>query len=131
MKFLVMVTLNGESAQRYEEGYVGDLALYAEMDKYNQALLDAGVMKDGAGLRPTSRGTKVFFKDGKAAVVDGPWAETKELFGGFWVFECANHAECVDWVQKAPMEDGDILIIREFQEMDDFPAEIQAVAKNG
>ena len=125
MKFLVMVTLNGDSAKKYEEGYIGDLSLFEEMNKYNQSLIAAGVMQDGAGLRNTSKGTKVLFEGGKIAVVDGPWTETKELFGGYWVFECASHEECVDWVKKAPMEDGDILIIREFQEMTDFPQEVQ------
>ncbi len=126
MKFLVMVTLNGDSIQKYEEGYVGEPALFEEMNKYNVALMEAGVMVDGAGLRPTSKGTKVHFEGGgKVAVVDGPWSETKEAFGGYWVFECASHEECVEWVKKAPMEPGDILVIREFQEMTDFPQEVQ------
>ena len=130
MKFLVMGMLSGESARRYEQGYVGDPARFAVMEKYNEALLEAGVLQDGAGLRPTSRASRISFQNGASMVEDGPWPESQEFFGGFTIFECADRAECVEWVRKAPIEDGDTVIIREFMDMDDFPQEIQETIVN-
>jgi hypothetical protein len=99
----------------------------ATMGKYNQQLIDAGVMVDGAGLQPTSKGARVGFKDGKVFVTDGPSAETKELIAGYWIINVKSKAEAVEWAKKIPFQtlpnDGRTpeVEIRQFFEIEDFP----------
>jgi hypothetical protein len=128
MRFMVMVMLDEKSARRYEEGYFGDPSLYQEMDKYNQELIEAGVMLSGDGLMPTSKGARIEYRGGKPSVFDGPFAETKELFGGYWIFKTETREEAIEWARKAPMEDGDTLVVRQIQEMEDFMEAINAAA---
>jgi hypothetical protein len=128
MRFVMMVMLSDESARKYEEGYVGEPGLYAEMDKFNQEMLKAGVMLSGEGLRNTSGGAKITFTGGKTQVFDGPFAETKELFGGYWIIQTKDRDEAIAWARKAPMEETDTLVLRQIMEMDEFEEEIQKAA---
>jgi len=99
----------------------------ATMGKYNQQLIDAGVMVDGAGLQPSAKGARVGFKDGKVVVTDGPFAETKELIAGYWIINVKSKAEAVEWAKKIPFQtlpnDGRTpeVEIRQFFEIEDFP----------
>ena len=99
----------------------------ATMGKYNQQLIDAGVMVDGAGLQPSSKGARVGFKDGKVVVTDGPFAETKELIAGYWIINVKSKAEAIEWAKKIPFQtlpsDGRApeVEIRQFFEIEDFP----------
>ena len=99
----------------------------ATMGKYNQQLIDAGVMVDGAGLQPSSKGARVGFKNGKVVVTDGPFAETKELIAGYWIINVKSKAEAVEWAKKIPFQtlpnDGrePEVEIRQFFEIEDFP----------
>jgi hypothetical protein len=128
MRFMVMVMLPEKSAAQYEAGYVGDPALYAEMAKYNDELVRNGVMIAGDGLHPTSKGARVRFSGGKPQITDGPFAETKELFGGYWIFQTKTREEAIEWASKAPMEEGDVLVLRQIMEMEEFTEEIQRAA---
>ncbi len=93
------------------------------MGKYNEELVKAGVMLAGDGLQPSSKGARVRFSGEKRTVIDGPFAETKELIAGFWIIETGSFAEAVAWMKKAPMEKGDVLEIRQVFEADDFGPE--------
>jgi hypothetical protein len=99
----------------------------ATMGKYNQQLIDAGVMVDGAGLQPSSKGARVGSKNGKVVVTDGPFAETKELIAGYWIINVKSKAEAIEWAKKIPFQtlpnDGrePEVEIRQFFEIEDFP----------
>src|SRR5690606_37805503 len=96
--------------------------LLAAMGKYNEELVAAGIMKAGEGLHPSSRGVRVQFSGDRRSVVDGPFAETKELIAGFWIWEVASLAECIDWVKRCPnpMPGDSEIEIRQIFEAEDF-----------
>jgi hypothetical protein len=119
MRFMVLVKADKDS----EAGVMPDQKLLAEMGNYNQQLADAGIMKAGEGLHPTSRGKRVRFSGKDRTVVDGPFPETKELLAGFWIWEAASMDEAVEWLKKAPFDGGAEIEIRQVFEADDFGAE--------
>jgi hypothetical protein len=118
MKFMVIVKATKES----EAGQMPATELLLEMGKYNEQLIKAGIMKDGAGLHPSSKGARVRFSGKNRSVIDGPFAETKELIAGYWIWECKSLAEAIEWVKKCPnpMEGESDIEIRQFFEMEDF-----------
>ncbi len=90
------------------------------MGAYNEELVKAGVMLAGEGLHPSSRGVRVRFdKDGRTTVIDGPFAETKELIAGYWILQVSSREECLEWVRKAPFRDGEVEV-RQVFEAEDF-----------
>lgn len=118
MKVMVIVKASKDS----ENGLMPSTELLTEMGKFNEQLAQAGIMLDGAGLTPSSRGARVHFSGKSRTVVDGPFAETKELIAGFWVWKVYSLQEAIDWVKKCPnpmLEDSDIEI-RPFFENEDF-----------
>jgi hypothetical protein len=121
MKFMVIVKATKDS----EAGVMPSTELLAAMGKYNEELVNAGVMLAGEGLHPSSKGARVRFSGDKRMVTDGPFIETKELIAGFWLWQCASLAEAIEWVKRCPNpmnEDSDIEI-RQVFEADDFGAE--------
>ena len=116
MRFMVIVKANQDS----ENGVMPSEQELTEMGAYNEELVKAGVMLDGDGLRPSSYGARIRFDDkGEATVIDGPFAETKELVSGYWVFEVSSKEEAVEWARKAPFRGGE-LEIRPFSVPEDF-----------
>ena len=116
MRFMVIVKANEDS----EKGVMPTQQELTEMGTYNEELVKAGVMLAGEGLLPSSAGARVRFdKDGSSTVVDGPFAETKELIAGFWILEVSSREEVVEWVRKAPFRDAEIEI-RQVAGADDF-----------
>ena len=99
---------------------MGEPEAYAEMGKYNEELVKAGIMGAGDGLHPTSRGARIEFGANGPSVTDGPFPESKELLGGYWIFEAKDREEAVEWARKAPMQKGDVLVLRRIMEMDEF-----------
>jgi hypothetical protein len=97
-----------------------DATIFEEMGKFNDELIAAGVMVDGAGLKPSSNGKRLTFSGRTAAVTDGPFAETKELIAGYWIWNVKDFDEAVAWASRAPMQDGDTLELRPFFEPEDF-----------
>jgi hypothetical protein len=97
-----------------------DPSMFIEMGKFNDELIAAGVMLDGAGLKASSNGKRLTFQGKKAAVIDGPFAETKELIAGYWIWEVKDMADAIQWASRAPMQDGDTLEVRPFYEPEDF-----------
>jgi hypothetical protein len=118
MKFMVMVKATRDS----ENGVMPNEQMLTEMGKFNEELVKAGVMLAGEGLHPSSKGARVRFSGKNRTVVDGPFAETKELVAGFWMWKCASLQEAIDWVKKCPnpmLEDSEIEI-RQVFEAEDF-----------
>ena len=121
MRFMVIVKSTPES----EAGQMPDEKLLAAMGKYNEELVNAGVMKAGEGLHPSSKGARVRFSGNNRTVVDGPFAESKELIAGFWLWEVGSLAEAIEWVKRCPNPHvGDSEIeIRQVFAAEDFGAE--------
>lgn len=119
MRFMVLVKATATS----ETGVLPDETLLAEMGRYNQALVEAGVLIDGAGLQPSANGARVRFSGASRSVVDGPFAETKELVAGYWIFQVGSRAEAIEWVKRCPnpMPEDSEIEIRQLFEMEDFP----------
>jgi hypothetical protein len=99
------------------------------MMKYNEALLKAGVLLSLDGLHPPSSGARVSFKGGKPLVTDGPFPETKEVLGGYWMIEVGSRQEAIDWARRCPASENEVIEVRQVQEMSDFPADVQEAAE--
>jgi hypothetical protein len=122
MRFCVMVKATKES----EAGAMPSEKLLADMGRFNEELIKAGVMLAGEGLQPSSKGARVRFTGNQRKVIDGPFAETKELVAGFWLWQCKDMDEAIEWVKRCPrpFEHGDCEIeIRRVFEAEDFGAE--------
>ena len=117
MRFMVIVKANEES----EAGVLPDENILREMGKFNEQLVKAGVMLAGEGIQPSSKGARVKFHGGKKTVIDGPFAETKELVAGFWIWQCKSRDEAIEWLQRAPFENTEVEI-RQIFEAEDFGA---------
>jgi hypothetical protein len=122
MRFMVIVKATKDS----EAGVMPSEQLLADMGKYNEELAKAGVMLAGEGLQPSSKGARVRFSGAKRTVIDGPFAETKELIAGYWIFQVRSREEAIEWVKRAPNpfpgQDSEIEI-RQVFEAADFGAE--------
>ena len=119
MRFMVIVKASRES----EAGIMPSTELLAKMGQFNEELVKAGVMQAGEGLQPSSKGVRVRFDGAKRTVIDGPFAETKELIAGFWLWKCASRAEAIDWLKRAPFDGGTEVELRQIFEAEDFGAE--------
>ncbi len=119
MKFMILVKASKES----EAGDMPSEKLLTDMGKFNEELVKAGIMLAGEGLQPSSKGARVRFSGKKRLVVDGPFAETKELVAGYWIWRCKSKQEAIEWVKRCPnpmMSDSEIEI-RQVFEAADFP----------
>jgi hypothetical protein len=116
MRVMVIVKANRES----EAGQLPSTEMLAAMGKYNEELVKAGVMLAGEGLHNTAKGKRVRFDGSKRTVIDGPFAETKELIAGFWLWQVRSMDEAVEWLKRAPFEEGEEVEIRQVFETEDF-----------
>ena len=120
MRFMMIVKANKDS----EAGVMPSEELLSAMGKYNEELMKAGVLLDGAGLKPTSKGARVRFSGGKPTVIDGPFTEAKELIAGYWIIQVKSREEAIEWAKRAPAPRGphqdSEIELRQFFEMDDF-----------
>jgi hypothetical protein len=121
MRFMIIVKATKDS----EAGVMPDEKLLAAMGKYNEELAKAGVMLAGDGLHPSSKGARVRFSGAKRSVIDGPFAETKELIAGFWMWQVKSKEEAIEWVKRCPnpMREDSEIEIRQVFEAEDFGAE--------
>lgn len=126
MRFMMLVIPQGY--QKAAPGFAPDAKLVEKMTKYNQELTKAGVLLALDGLHPPSTGARVTWSGGKPKVIDGPFAEAKEVVGGYWLIQVKSKAEAIEWAKRAPMLDGDIIEVRQVQELEEFPPEVQRAA---
>ena len=122
MRFMILI----KADQNSEAGVMPDEKLLAEMGKYNEELVKAGIMLAGEGLQPSSKGKRVRFSGKSRTVIDGPFAEAKELVAGFWIWEVKSMEDAIEWAKRCPnpMEGESDLEIRPIFEADDFGAEL-------
>src|SRR6266487_4733548 len=122
MRFMVLIKATKDS----EAGVMPSEQLLTEMGKFNEELVKAGVMLAGEGLHPSSKGARVRFSGGKTTVIDGPFAETKELIAGFWLWKTKSKEEAVEWVRRCPCSDDTEteIEIRQVFELEDFGDEL-------
>src|SRR5437588_7177223 len=124
MRFMVIVKADKNS----EAGVMPSKQLLTDMGKFNEELANAGVMLAGEGLQPSSKGVRVKFSNGQKSVIDGPFAETKELVAGFWLWKCKSLDEAIEWLKRAPFEETEVEIRQVFEAEDfgaDFTPELQ------
>jgi hypothetical protein len=119
MRVMVIVKANEES----EAGIMPSQEMLAAMGNFNEELVKAGIMLDGEGLHPSSKGKRIKFSGGNRVVTDGPFAETRELIAGYWVLKVKSMEEAVDWLKRAPFDGGAEIEIRPVFEAEDFGAE--------
>ena len=122
MRFMIIIKANKES----EAGVLPDEKFLTKMGQYNEELVKAGVMLAGEGLYPSAKGSRVKFSRGKVTVIDGPFAETKELIAGFWLWQVKSKEEAIEWIKRCPSPEGATegeIEIRQVFEAEDFLAE--------
>jgi hypothetical protein len=125
MRFMMLMIPKG-----YEQAAPGttpDANAVAAMMKYNESLQRAGVLLALDGLHPPSMGARVSFAGGKPKVTDGPFAEAKEVLGGYWMIQVKSKAEAIEWASRCPASENEIIEIRQVQEISDFPADVKEV----
>ena len=126
MRFMMLMIPEGyESAA---PGTTPEAKAVEAMMKYNEALQDAGILLALDGLHPPSMGARVSFRGGKPRVTDGPFPETKEVLGGYWMIEVESREEAIAWAMRCPAAEGEVIEIRQVQEFSDFPADVQEAA---
>lgn len=128
MQFMLLMIPKG-----YETAKPGtvptDSERVSQMMKFNQSLKDAGVLVSLNGLHPVSAGARVKFAGGKPTVIDGPFVETKEVLGGYWVIRASSKEEAIEWAKRCPATDNETIEIRQVQALEDFPADVQKAAE--
>jgi hypothetical protein len=126
MRFMMLVIPKAYENARAD--FVPPADLIAKMTKYNESLTKAGIVLALDGLHPPVKGTRVKFAGGKPKTIDGPFTESKELIGGYWMIQVKSKEEAVEWAKRAPMLDGDIIEVRQVQEIEDFPEDVRRAA---
>jgi hypothetical protein len=126
MRFMMLMIPKG-----YEQaapGVMPEAAGVAAMMKYNESLQKAGVLLALDGLHPPSMGARISFSAGKPKVTDGPFAEAKEVLGGYWMIQVKSKQEAIEWASRCPAADNEVIEVRQVQELSDFPADVQEAA---
>src|SRR5947207_12451767 len=126
MRFIMLMIPKGY--EKAKPGAMPDPQAVAAMMKYTESLQKAGVLLALDGLHPPSMGARVSFSGGKPKVTDGPFAEAKEVLGGYWMIQVKSKAEAIEWASRCPAGDNEVIEIRQVQEMSDFPADVQQAA---
>jgi hypothetical protein len=124
-RFMMFVMIAGDEK---DEDWMPDAEQVAAMTAYNEELSKAGVLLALDGLHPASKGARVAFSGGRSTVTDGPFTESKEVVGGYWIIQARSKEEAVEWASRCPMEEGAAIEVRQVFEMSDFPEDVQAAA---
>lgn len=127
MRFMMMVIPKGNETAAADT--VPDAKAVARMMEFNRSLQKAGVLLALDGLLPPSTGARVAYTDGKATVTDGPFADAKEVIGGYWIIQVRSREEAIEWARRAPMSNREIIEVRQIFETVDFPADVQKAAE--
>lgn len=123
-----MMLVIPKAYENADADFVPPADLVARMTKYNESLTKAGILLGLDGLTPPAKAARVAFGGGKPRVIDGPFAETKELVGGYWMIQVKSREEAIEWAKRAPMLDGDVIEVRQVQELEDFPEDVRRAA---
>jgi hypothetical protein len=123
MRFMMLMIPKGY--ENAKPGTVPEAKRVAAMMKYNESLQQAGILLTLDGLHPPSMGARVSFDGGKPKVVDGPFSETKEVLGGYWMIQVRSREEAIEWAKRCPASENEVIEIRQVQEMSDFPADVR------
>jgi hypothetical protein len=126
MRFMMLMIPKGY--EKAVPGTMPDAKAVDAMMKYNESLQKAGVLVSLDGLHPPSMGARVSFPGGKAKVTDGPFIETKEVLGGYWMIQVKSKQEAIEWASRCPAGENEVIEVRQVQELADFPADVQQVA---
>lgn len=126
MRFMMLMIPKGY--EKAKPGAMPDPRAVAAMMEYNQALQEAGVLLAIDGLHPPSMGARVSFTGGKPKVTEGPFAESKEVIGGYWMIRVKSKEDAIEWASRCPASDNEVIEIRQVQEMSDFPEDVQEAA---
>jgi len=126
MRFMMLMIPKGYEGAK--PGTMPDANAVAAMMKYNESLQKAGVLLALDGLHPPSMGARVSFRGGKAKVTDGPFAEVKEVVGGYWMIQVKSKEEAIQWASRCPGSENEVIEIRQVQEMSEFPADVKKAA---
>lgn len=126
MRFMLLMIPKGY--ENAAPGTAPDAKAVEAMMKYNESLQKAGVLLALDGLHPPSMGARVSFSGGKPKVTDGPFAEAKEVLGGYWMIQVKSREEAIEWASRCPAGDNEVIEVRQVQEMSDFPPDVQAAA---
>jgi hypothetical protein len=127
VRFMMMVMPKGYESAAPDT--VPAAEAVAKMMEYNKALKKAGVLLALDGLFPPSTGARISYADGKPTVTDGPFAETKEVIGGYWIIQVRSREEAIEWAKRAPMSNNEVIEVRQIHEMPDFPEDVQKAAE--
>ena len=127
MRFMMLVIPKGYESAR--PGTMPDPKMVEKMMKYNESLQKAGVLLALDGLHPPSMGARVSFDGGKPKVTDGPFAEAKDVLGGYWMIQVKSREEALEWAKRAPMSDNEIIEVRQVQDFADYPPDVQKAAE--
>ncbi len=128
MRFMMLIIPKGY--EKAAAGAMPDAKLVAAMMKYNASLQKAGVLLALDGLHPPSMGARISFSGGKPTVTDGPFTEAKEVLGGYWMIQVKSKEEAVEWAKRCPGSDNEVIEVRQVQEFEDFPADVQKAARS-
>ncbi len=123
MRFMMLIIPKGY--EKAKPGTMPDAKAVAAMMKYNESLQKAGVLLALDGLHPPSMGARISFSGGKPTVTDGPFTEAKEVLGGYWMIQVKSKEEAVEWAKRCPASDNEVIEVRQVQEFEDFPADVQ------
>ena len=126
MRFMMLMIPKGY--EKADPGTMPDAKAVAAMMKYNESLQKAGVLLALDGLHPPSMGARISFSGGKPRVTDGPFAEAKEVLGGYWMIQVKSKEEAVEWAKRCPASGSEVIEVRQVQEFSDFPADVQGAA---
>lgn len=127
MRFMMIVIPKGYESAAPDA--VPSVEAVAKMQEYNQTLQKAGVLLALDGLFPPSTGARISYSSGKATVTDGPFADSKEVIGGYWIIQARSREEAIEWAKRAPMSNNEIIEVRQIFEMGDFPEDVQKAAE--
>jgi hypothetical protein len=127
MRFMMLMIPKGY--EKAAPGTLPDAKAVAAMSKYNESLQKAGVLLALDGLHPPSMGARVSFPGGKAKVTDGPFAEAKEVLGGYWMIQVRSREEAIEWASRCPGSENEVIEVRQVQELSDFPPDVQKAAR--
>ena len=133
MRFMMLMipkVYQGANGSKVGAGFTPSEGAVGRMMQYNEELARSGALLAGDGLEPPARAVRVSFSGGKPAVSDGPFAEAREVLGGYWLIRAGSREEAVAWARRVPAEDGDLIEVRQVFENEDFPPEVRKVAEN-